>query len=122
MRAHGESQQPATRSEVIPSVDSPLPISMITTEQPESAKTTQKRAAGSDLQSEKIIDFFTARRALLKEAEAEGRLLSLEETVRLAAEQRRRYIRLPDPFADTVLLFILIAAVLLALLVIAGFG
>jgi hypothetical protein len=73
---------------------------MITTEQPESAKTTQKRAAGSDLQSEKIIDFFTARRALLKETEAEDRLLGLEETVRLAAEQRRRYIRLPDPVAD----------------------
>jgi len=95
---------------------------MITTEQPESAKTTQKRAPGSDLQSEKIIDFFAARRALLKEAEAENRLLGLEETVRLAAEQRRSYIRLPDPVADTVLLFILIAAVLLALLVIAGFG
>jgi hypothetical protein len=94
---------------------------MITTEQPDS-ETTPKRAAGSDLPSEKIIDFFTARRALLEEAEAEDRLLGLEETVRLAAEQRRRYIRLPDPFADTVLLFILIAAVLLALLVIAGFG
>jgi hypothetical protein len=95
---------------------------MITTEQPESAKTTQQRAAGSNLQSEKIIDFFTARRALLKEAEAEDRLLGLEETVRLAAEQRRRCIRLPDPFADAMLLFFLIAVVLLALLVIAGFG
>jgi hypothetical protein len=95
---------------------------MITTEQPESAKTTQQRAAGSDLQSEKIIDFFTARRALLEEAEAEDRLLGLEETVRLAAEQRRRYIRFPDPFADALLLFFLIAVVLLALLVIAGFG
>ena len=95
---------------------------MITTEQPESAKTTQKRAAGSELQSEKIIDFFTARRALLKEAEAEDRLVGLEETVRLAAEQRRHHIRLPDPLADTVLLFILVAAVLAALLIIAGFG
>ena len=95
---------------------------MITTEQPESAKTTQKRAAGSDLQSEKVIDFFTARRALLKEAEAEDRLVGLEETVRLAAEQRRHHIRLPDPLADTVLLFILVAAVLLALVIIAGFG
>jgi hypothetical protein len=95
---------------------------MITTEQPESAKTTQKRAAGSDLQSEKVIDFFAARRALLEEAEAEDRLVGLEETVRLAAEQRQRYIRLPDPLADTVLLFILVAAVLLALLIIAGFG
>jgi hypothetical protein len=95
---------------------------MITTEQPESAKTTQKRATGSDLQSEKVIDFFAARRALLKEAEAEDRLVGLEETVRLAAEQRRRYIRLSDPLADTVLLFILVAAVLLALLIIAGFG
>ena len=95
---------------------------MITTEQPESAKTTQKRAAGSDLQSEKIIDFFTARRALLEKAESEDRLLGLEETVRLAAEQRRRHIRLPDPFADMLLLFILVAAVLLALVIIAGFG
>ena len=95
---------------------------MITTEQPESAKTTQKRAAGSDLQSEKIIDFFTARRALLKEAEAEDRLLGLEETVRLAAEQRQRYIRLTDPSADSLLLFILVAAVLLALVIIVGFG
>jgi hypothetical protein len=95
---------------------------MITTEQPESAKTTQKRTAGSDLQSEKIIDFFAARRALLEEAEAQDRLVGLEETVRLAAEQRQRYIRLPDPLADTVLLFILVAAVLLALLIIAGFG
>lgn len=95
---------------------------MITTEQPESAKTTQKRAAGSDLQSEKIIDFFTARRALLKEAEAEDRLLGLEETVRLAAEQRQRYIRLTAPSADSLLLFILVAAVLLALVIIAGFG
>jgi hypothetical protein len=96
--------------------------SMITTEQPESAKTTRQRAVSSDLQSEKIIDFFTARRALLKEAEAEDRLLGLEETVRLAAEQRRRCIRLPDPFGDAVLLFFLVAVVLLALLVIAGFG
>jgi hypothetical protein len=95
---------------------------MITTEQPESAKTAQQRAAGAELQSEKIIDFFTARRALLKEAEAEQRLLGLEETVRLAAEQRRRCIRLPDPCADALLLFFLIAVVLLALLVIAGFG
>jgi hypothetical protein len=94
---------------------------MITTEQPENA-TTSKKAAGSDLPSEKIIDFFTARRAFLKETEAETRLLGLEETVRLAAEQRRRYIRLPDPLADTLLLFIFAAAVLLALLVIAGFG
>jgi hypothetical protein len=95
---------------------------MITTEQPESARTTSKKAAGSDLPSEKIIDFFTARRALLKETEVDARLLGLEETVRLAAEQRRRYIRLPDPLADTVLLFVFVAAVLLALLVIAGFG
>lgn len=95
---------------------------MITTEQPESAKTTQKRAAGCDLQSEKIIDFFTARRALLKEAEAEDRLLGLEETGRLAAEQRQRYIRFTDPGADSLLLFILVAAVLLALVIIAGFG
>jgi hypothetical protein len=96
--------------------------SMITIEQPESAKTTQQRPAGSDLQSEKIIDFFTARRALLKEAEAEDRLLGLEETIRLAAEQRRRCIRLPDPFGDGLLIFVFIAAVLLALLVFAGFG
>jgi hypothetical protein len=74
------------------------------------------------LQSEKVIDFFAARRALLKEAEAEDRLVGLEETVRLAAEQRRHLIRLPDPLADTVLLFILVAAVLVALLIIAGFG
>jgi hypothetical protein len=95
---------------------------MITTEQPESARTTSNKAGGADLRSEKIIDFFTARRALLEETEAEDRLLGLQETVRLAAEQRRRYIRLPDPFADTLLLFIFAAAVLLGLLVIAGFG
>lgn len=94
---------------------------MITTEQPENA-TTSKKAAGSDLSGEKIIDFFAARRALLKETEADTRLLGLEESVRLAAEQRRSYIRLPDPLADTVLLFVFAAAVLLALLVIAGFG
>jgi hypothetical protein len=94
---------------------------MITTEQPESARTTSNKA-GADLRSEKIIDFFTARRALLEETEAEDRLLGLQETVRLAAEQRRGYIRLPDPFADTLLLFIFAAAVLLGLLVIAGFG
>jgi hypothetical protein len=94
---------------------------MITTEQPESAATS-KRAGDSDLPSEKIIDFFTARRALLKETEAETRLLGLEETVRMAAEQRRRYIRLPDPVADSVLLFVFVAVVLLTLLVIAGFG
>lgn len=94
---------------------------MITTEQPESAATS-KKAAGSDLPNEKIIDFFAARRALLKENEAETRLLGLEETVRLAAEQRRRYIRLPDPVADSVLLFVFAAVVLLTLLVIAGFG
>ena len=57
-----------------------------------------------------------------RETEAEDRLLGLQETVRLAAEQRRRYIRLPDPFGDTLLLFIFAAAVLLGLLVIAGFG
>ena len=95
---------------------------MITTEQPERAKTTQKTVTSSDLQSEKIIDFFTARRALLEDAEAEERLLGLEETIRLAAEQRRRYIRLPDPLADTVLLLILVAAVFVALLLITGFG
>ena len=96
--------------------------SMITTEQPESPRTTSNQAGGSDLPNEKIIDFFTARRALLEETEAEDRLLGLEEAVRLAAEQRRRYIRLPDPLADTLLLFIFAAAVLVALLVIAGFG
>jgi hypothetical protein len=95
---------------------------MIITEQPESAETTRNGTANSDLPSEKIIDFFTARRALLEEAEAEDRLFGLEESVRLAAEQRRRYIRLPDPMADTVLLLILVAAVLLALVIIAGFG
>ena len=95
---------------------------MTTIEQPESAKTTQKRAASSDLPSEKIIDFFTARRALLEEAEAEDRLLGLEETVRLAAEQRSRYIRLPDPLTDTVLLLVLVAAVFLGLIIITGFG
>jgi len=95
---------------------------MITTEQPESTKTTRKGAADSDLQSDKIIDFFAARRALLEKAEAEDRLFGLEETVRLAAEQRRRYIRLPDPLPDTVLLWILVAAVFLSLVMIAGFG
>jgi hypothetical protein len=96
---------------------------MITTEQPESTKTTRKQgAADPDLQSDKIIDFFAARRALLEKAEAEDRFFGLEETVRLAAEQRRPYIRLPDPLPDTVLLWILVAAVLLSLLIIAGFG
>ena len=95
---------------------------MITTKEPESARTTSKKVAGADLPSEKIIDFFAARRALLKETEAETRLLGLEETVRLAAEQRRHYIRLPDPLADTALLFVFVASVLAALLVIAGFG
>jgi hypothetical protein len=95
---------------------------MITTEQPERGKTAQKRVSSSDLQSEKIIDFFTARHALLKHTEAEERLLGLEETIRFAAEQRRRYIRLPAPLADTVLLWILVAAVFVTLLVVTGFG
>jgi hypothetical protein len=95
---------------------------MIATEQPERSKTAQKRVSSSDLQSEKIIDFFTARRALLKDGEAEKRLLGLGETIRFAVEERRRYIRLPDPLAGTVLLWILVAAVAMALLVVAGFG
>jgi hypothetical protein len=82
---------------------------------------------GTDLQREKIIDFFSARRSLLeearaKEAKAKEISLDLEEAVRAIADRTQRRIDLPDPFTDALLMLALAAAVLLGLLVISGFG
>lgn len=93
---------------------------MLTTEPSEDLQkchgnSTEKSASG------KIIDFFAAREALWSEAKSADEQAELQQQIR-PETQRKRRVFLSDPWEDVMLLLLLIAAVVLGLLVISGFG
>lgn len=69
--------------------------------------------------SEKIIDFFAAKKALYSKARSASR----RSEVRVRASTNcKRQVHLFDPFEDLMFLLLLMAASALGLLAIAGFG
>ncbi len=95
---------------------------MFTTET--SHDTERSRRSSSEKQeisSGKIIDFFAAKETLRSEARSTDKQTELQQQIRAATRQKRR-IHLSDPWEDAMLLILLMAAVVLGLLVISGFG
>ncbi len=74
-----------------------------------------------EISSGKIIDFFAAREALESEAGSVDEQTGLQQQIDSATPQKKR-IHLSDPWEDVMLLILLVAAIVLGLLVISGFG
>jgi hypothetical protein len=74
-----------------------------------------------EISSGKIIDFFAAREALQSEARSVDEQTGLQQQIHSATHQKKR-IQLSDPWEDVMLLLLLVAAVVLGLQVISGFG
>jgi hypothetical protein len=67
----------------------------------------------------KIIDFFAAREALQSATRAADKEAELRRQIRTIARQNKHVL---DPFEDLMFLVLLMAAAVLCLLAIAGFG
>ena len=91
----------------------------------ETSEDVQKRQGNCpenrEISSGKIIDFFTARAALRSSARSSAEQVEFHQQVRAAARHKKS-VHLFDPWEDVMLLLLLIAAVVLGLLVISGFG
>jgi hypothetical protein len=95
---------------------------MLTNETSEDVHKCQGNASESEeISSGKIIDFFAAREALQSEAWSADEQTRLQQQIDSATHQKRR-IHLSDPWEDIMLLVLLVAAIVLGLLVISGFG
>ena len=89
-------------------------------------ETSEQKCQGNpsesgEISSGKIIDFFAAREALQSEARLVDEQAWLQQQINSATYQKKR-IHLSDPWEDVMLLMLLVAAVVLGLLVISGFG
>jgi hypothetical protein len=89
-------------------------------------ETSEQKCQGNpsesgEISSGKIIDFFAAREALQSEARFVDEQTLLQEQINSATYQKKR-IHLSDPWEDVMLLMLLVAAIVLGLLVISGFG
>jgi hypothetical protein len=69
----------------------------------------------------KIVDFFAAREAMRSDARSAAKQAEFHQQIRAAARDNRR-IHLFDPWEDVALLLLLVAAIILGLLIISGFG
>ena len=95
---------------------------MFTTETShDTEKSRRSSSEKQEISSGKIIDFFAAKEALRSEATSTDKQTELQQQIRTATRQKRR-IHLSDPWEDVMLLILLMAAVVLGLLVISGFG
>jgi hypothetical protein len=95
---------------------------LLTTETSEDVQKCQGNPAESgEISSGKIIDFFTAREALQSEARSVDEQTGLQQQIHTATYQKKP-IHLSDPWEDVMLLMLLVAAIVLGLLVISGFG
>jgi hypothetical protein len=95
---------------------------MITTETSQNVQRPKGISSeNQETSSRKIIDFFAAREALRSEAKSVDKQAELQQQLRSEAGPMR-HVHLPDPLEDAMLLLLLVAAVVLGLLVISGFG
>jgi hypothetical protein len=95
---------------------------MLTNETSEDAHKCQGNASESgEISSGKIIDFFAAREARQSAAWSVDEQNRLQQQIDSATHQKGR-IHLSDPWEDSMLLMLLVAAVVLGLRVISGFG
>jgi hypothetical protein len=69
----------------------------------------------------KIIDFFAAREALQSDARSAAEQAEFHQQIGAAARDKGS-VHLSNPWEDLMLLLLLIAAVVLGLLIISGFG
>ena len=69
----------------------------------------------------KIVDFFAAREAMQSSSRCTAEQAEFHQQIRAAARDKRR-IHLFDPWEDVMLLLLLVAAIVLGLLIISGFG
>jgi hypothetical protein len=74
-----------------------------------------------EISTGKIIDFFAAKEAVQSEARLVDEQAWLQQQINSATYQKKR-IHLSDPWEDVMLLMLLVAAIVLGLLVISGFG
>jgi hypothetical protein len=89
-------------------------------------ETSEQKSQGNpsesgEISSGKIIDFFAASEALQSEARLVDEQAWLQQQINSATYQKK-HIHLSDPWEDVMLLLLLVAAVVLGLLVISGFG
>jgi hypothetical protein len=95
---------------------------MLTNETSEDIHKCQGNPSESgEISSGKIIDFFAAREALESEARSIDEQTGLQQQIDSATHRKKR-IHLSDPWEDVMLLTLLVAAIVLGLLVISGFG
>jgi hypothetical protein len=95
---------------------------MLSNETSEDAHKCQGNASESgEISSGKIIDFFAAREALKSAAWSVDEQTRLQQQIDSATHQKGR-IHLSDAWENSMLLMLLVAAVVLGLLVISGFG
>ena len=95
---------------------------MLTNETSEDTHKCQGNPSESgEISTGKIIDFFAAKEALQSEARLVDEQTWLQQQINSATYQKKR-IHLSDPWEDVMLLMLLVAAIVLGLLVISGFG
>jgi hypothetical protein len=95
---------------------------MLTSESSEEIEKSQENSSESAESSPgKIIDFFVAREVLRSDARSAAEQAELQRQIEAAVRHKSR-VHLYDPWEDILLLLSLIAAVVLGLLVISGFG
>jgi hypothetical protein len=85
----------------------------------EKLRQVRREQSREDSSSEKIIDFFAAKKALYSKARSASRRAELRAR---ALINSKRQVHLFDPFEDLMFLLLLMAASVLGLLAIAGFG
>ena len=95
---------------------------MLTTETSEDVRKSHGNSPEEgEIPSGKIVDFFAAREAMRSDARSAAEQAEFHQQIRAAARDHRR-IHLFDPWEDVMLLLLLVAAIVLGLLIISGFG
>ena len=74
-----------------------------------------------EIPSGKIVDFFAAREAMRSDTRSAAEQAEFHQQIRAATRDNRR-IHLFDPWEDVMLLLLVVAAIILGLLIISGFG
>ncbi len=95
---------------------------MLTSETSEDVQKCQENSPEEgEIPSGKIVDFFAAREATRSDSRSAAEQAEFHQQIRAAARDKRR-IHLFDPWEDAMLLLLLVAAMVLGLLIISGFG
>jgi hypothetical protein len=95
---------------------------MFTSQPPEKVEKSHGNSPeNGECSAGKIIDFFAAREALRSDARSAAEQAEFHQQI-CAATRNKDSVHLSDPWEDFLLLLLLVAAVVLGLLVISGFG